>query len=116
LREFALDYPEAVQPALLRSYQKANFNSISTLQISQPVRRAGQSLMPVAGIPYHTIAGVLPGRISESDGLVPFTSAYLQGAESTLRVTSGHKLYENREVIEEVLRILRDHEQAQPVP
>lgn len=108
LRDFALDYPEAVRPELLKTYQKANFNSISTLQISQPVRRAGQSLMPVSGIPYHTIAGVLRGRTPETDGVVPFTSAYLPGAVSTLRVESGHNLYANRDAIAEVLRILRD--------
>ena len=107
LREFALDHPEAVRPELLKSYQKANFNSISTLQISQPVRRAGQALMPGVGIPYHTIAGVLTDRVPETDGVVPFSSAYLPEAVSTLRVASGHKIYANQEAVAEVLRILR---------
>ena len=107
LRSFAIDYPDLVRPELRESYQKANFNSISTLQISQPVRRAGETLLPAAGIPYHTIAGVLPGRTPETDGVVPFSSAFLPAASSTLRVESDHKVYENPEAIAEILRILR---------
>ena len=107
LRSFAIDYPDLVRPELRETYQKANFNSISTLQISQPVRRAGESLLPVAGIPYHTIAGVLPGRAPETDGVVPFSSAFLPAATSTLQVASDHKVYENPEAIAETLRILR---------
>ncbi len=107
LRSFAIDYPDLVRPELRETYQKANFNSISTLQISQPVRRAGESLLPVAGIPYHTIAGVLPGRTPETDGVVPFSSAFLPAATSTLQVASDHKVYENPEAIAETLRILR---------
>lgn len=107
LRAFAIDYPDLVRPELRESYQKANFNSISTLQISQPVRRAGETLLPAAGIPYHTIAGVLPGRTPETDGVVPFASAFLPSASSTLRVESDHQVYENPEAIAEILRILR---------
>lgn len=107
LRAFATDYPDLVKPELRDTYQRANFNSISTLQISQPVRRAGEKLLPAAGIPYHTIAGVLPGRTPESDGVVPFSSAYLPGAESTLRVASDHKVYNDPDAIAETLRILR---------
>ena len=107
LRSFAIDYPDLVRPELRATYQTASFNSISTLQVSQPVRRAGETLLPAAGIPYHTIAGILPGRAPETDGVVPFSSAFLPAASSTLKVESDHKVYRNPEAIAETLRILR---------
>ena len=74
----------------------------------QPVRAAGEALMPVADIPYHTIAGSLPHRQPKTDGVVPLDSAVLDRAESTLIVSSGHKLYDNPDAVAEVLRILRE--------
>jgi pimeloyl-ACP methyl ester carboxylesterase len=108
LRRLAQKNPEAVREELRESYLEARLNSISTLQVSQPVRRAGESLMPVAGIPYHTIAGALPGRQPETDGVVPLASALLPGAASTRVVKSDHKVYESDEAVAEVLRILRE--------
>jgi pimeloyl-ACP methyl ester carboxylesterase len=115
LRAFANDYPDLVRVDLRDTYQKANFNSISTLQISQPVRRAGETLLPAAGIPYHTIAGVLPGRTPASDGVVPLSSVFLPAASSTLLVQSNHKVYENPDAIAETLRILRLESGAAPL-
>lgn len=108
LSHFARDHPGMVHEELRVTYQQARFNSITSLQTSQPIRRAGQSLMPAGGIPYHTIAGVLPGSEPESDGAVPLSSALLPGAASTLVVKSGHNLYDNDEAVAEVLRILRE--------
>lgn len=107
LRRLARDHPETVREELRAAYQRADLNSISTLQAAQPVRRAGESLMPVAGISYHVISGVLPGRLPETDGAVPLSSTLLSGASSTLVVGSGHNVYDNDQAIAEVLRILR---------
>jgi len=108
LRQLANENPDAIREELRESFLQARINSITTLQPSQPVRRAGESLMPGAGIPYHTIAGALPGRLPETDGAVPLASALLPGAASTLVVNWGHKLYESDEAVAEVLRILRE--------
>ncbi len=108
LRRLTLENPDAVREELREAYLQANVNSITSLQSLQPVRRAGETLMPVAGIPYHTIAGTLPGRQPETDGVVPLASALLPGAASTLVVESGHQVYENDEAVAEVLRILRE--------
>jgi pimeloyl-ACP methyl ester carboxylesterase len=108
LSHFARDHPDMVHETLRLTYQHARFNSITSLQTSQPVRRAGESLVPSGDIPYHTIAGVLPGIEPESDGAVPLSSALLPGAASTLIVRSGHNLYDNDEAVAEVLRILRE--------
>ncbi|HEY5802779.1 MAG TPA: alpha/beta hydrolase [Lysobacter sp.] len=99
--------PEAVQPELRLFYQQARLNSISTLQTQQPVRVAGQALMPAAGIRYHTIAGALPGRSPQTDGVVPLSSAVIPGAESTLVLPAGHDVHESAAGVAEVLRILR---------
>ncbi|HEY5851892.1 MAG TPA: alpha/beta hydrolase [Lysobacter sp.] len=107
LKRIAEENPEAVQPELRLFYQQARLNSISTLQTQQPVRVAGQALMPAAGIPYHTIAGALPGRSPQSDGVVPLSSAVIPGAESTLVLPAGHDVHESAAGVAEVLRILR---------
>jgi len=106
LRRLALDHPEAVRPEVAESYRRAQLNSISTLQAMQPVRRAGESLLPVAGVRYHTIAGDLHGQ--GGDGVVPLPSALLPGADSTLVVDHGHALYSNPEVIAQVMGILHE--------
>lgn len=108
LSRFARDHPDMVHEALRETYQQARVNSISSLQTSQPIRRAGQSLMPAGGIAYHTIAGFLPDEEPASDGAVPLNSALLPGAASTLVVKSGHNVYDNDQAVAEVLRILRE--------
>lgn len=106
LRRVSLQNPDAVRENLRATYQQAGLNSISTLQSSQPVRLAGESLMPAPGIAYHSIAGSLPGRQPETDGAVPLASTQLPGAASSLVVQSGHDVYDNETAIAEVLRIL----------
>ncbi|MBU8977910.1 alpha/beta hydrolase [Lysobacter sp. MMG2] len=100
--------PDAVRPELLEFYQQARLNSISTLQVMQPVRAAGESLMPVPGIAYHTIAGSQRGQIPPGDGVVPLESALLPGAASTRVLDAGHDVHMQPEAISEVLRILRE--------
>lgn len=111
LRRLASEHPEAVRESVRENYRLAALNSIATLQREQPVRLAGESLMPVPAIPYHTIAGSLPGQ--EGDGAVPLDSARLPDAESTLVLDAGHDLYRHDAAIGEVLRILRLEIEAQ---
>jgi pimeloyl-ACP methyl ester carboxylesterase len=108
LRRLANEYPEVVRVELRAVYQKMQLNSIHTMRLAQPVRRAGESLMPAAGIPYHTIAAELPGSFPRSDGVVPLSSALLPGAASTLVVESAHDVYDHDQAVAEVLRILRE--------
>ena len=107
LLQLVNDNPYAIREELREAFLQGKINSISSLQTVQAIRREGQSLMPGADIPYHTIAGALPGRQPETDGVVPLASALLPGAASTLVVESNHKLYESDEALTEVLRILR---------
>jgi len=115
LRRIALRNPHAVRPELLPVFLEGWINSITTLQAAQPVRRAAEALMPAEAIPYHTIAGVLPGRRPPSDGVVPLESAMLPGAVSSLIVESGHRVHERPETVAEIVRILREHARENPL-
>ena len=68
--------------------------------------------IPIApGVPYHTIYGDR-GRgdaPKSSDGIVPYWSSHLDGAQSELAVPSGHSAHQNPQAIEEVRRILKLH-------
>jgi len=118
LRRVAQSNPESVRAELLDPYLHGWVNSISTLQSAQPVRAAGERLMPREGVAYHTIAGALPHSGFDSDGVVPVTSTFLDGAQSTLVVRHGHDLAESLEAQAEVLRILQEdvaHGQRWPI-
>lgn len=106
LRRIASVHPDWVNPALLDSYRLARLNSITTLQTGHPVRKAGEQLLPVSGVRYHTIAGDLGGR--GGDGVVPLGSALFPGAHSTLVLDAGHTLYREPAAIARVLAILRE--------
>jgi hypothetical protein len=60
------------------------------------------------GIPYHTIMGDR-GRgdaPNSSDGVVPYWSSHMEGAQSELVVASGHAAHQDPKGIGEVCRIL----------
>ena len=58
-------------------------------------------------IPFHSIIARKPGK--ETDGLVPFASAHLDGSASELVVSGGHYCVSDPAVISEVGRILKEH-------
>jgi hypothetical protein len=61
-------------------------------------------------VPYHSIIGDR-GRgdtPNSSDGVVPYWSSHLDGAQSEKIVPSGHGAEHSPEAITEVLRILRE--------
>jgi hypothetical protein len=60
-------------------------------------------------VPYNTIIGDR-GRgdsPNSSDGVVPYWSSHLNGAESEHIVPSGHGAHQNPQAIAELLRILK---------
>jgi pimeloyl-ACP methyl ester carboxylesterase len=71
--------------------------------------------LPIADhIPYHSIIGDR-GRgntPNSSDGVVPYWSSHLEGAQSERIVPSDHGAHQNKEGIEEVRRILLSLEPA----
>jgi pimeloyl-ACP methyl ester carboxylesterase len=85
--------------------------SVAQLGLGNPVLQSiNQSPMSEA-VPYHSIIGFngkqpLPAG---GDGVVPYTSAHVDGALSELIVSSGHSAEETDEAIVEMRRILTVH-------
>ncbi|KIQ97705.1 hypothetical protein TI01_0642 [Lysobacter sp. A03] len=88
-------------------------NSIDNLRDTDPFVRAAADLPISPRVRYHTIVGQddmsLP-LLQSSDGVVPYRSAHLAGAESEKVVPSWHSVQETPQAILEIRRIL--HEEA----
>jgi pimeloyl-ACP methyl ester carboxylesterase len=90
-------------------------NSIDNLSDTDPFIRASSTLPISPKVHYHTIVGVYKskGPLADSeDGVVPYASAHLEGADSELAVPSWHDVQETPQAIIELRRILRVHAAA----
>jgi pimeloyl-ACP methyl ester carboxylesterase len=86
-------------------------NSVDTLEPNDRFVKAVDNLPITPGIPYHSIMGDR-GRgntPNSSDGIVPYWSSHLDGAQSEMIVDSGHDAQTNPEAIHEVARILKEN-------
>jgi pimeloyl-ACP methyl ester carboxylesterase len=84
-------------------------NSVDTLEPNDRFVQAVNKLPIAPGIPYHSIMGDR-GRgdtPNSSDGIVPYWSSHLEGAQSELVVNSKHNAQYNPQAIREVARILK---------
>jgi pimeloyl-ACP methyl ester carboxylesterase len=84
-------------------------NSVDTLEPNDRFVEAVNKLPIARGIPYHSIIGDR-GRgdtPNSSDGIVPYWSSHLAGAQSELIVNSDHGAQYNPQAIQEVERILK---------
>jgi pimeloyl-ACP methyl ester carboxylesterase len=84
-------------------------NSVDTLEPNDRFVEAVNKLPITPGIPYHSIMGDR-GRgdtPNSSDGIVPYWSSHLRGAQSELIVNSDHGAQYNPQAIREVERILK---------
>ncbi|MBV9671391.1 MAG: alpha/beta fold hydrolase [Verrucomicrobia bacterium] len=92
------------------SARKPHFpTSIETLSPYNPFVKTLNTLPIADHIPYHSVIGDR-GRgntPSSSDGVVPYWSSHLEGAQSERIVPSGHASHQNQEGMEEADRILR---------
>jgi hypothetical protein len=110
LKHVAIENPNAIQGELLKDFRLGHISSLTSLMPDEPVTKVDSQLLPVAGVRYHTIAGVLPGQHPPGDGFVPLSSAIIPGAASTLIVHSNHRVPDNPQAIAAVLEILRHHD------
>ena len=86
-------------------------NSVDTLEPNDRFVEAVNKLPITPGIPYHSIMGDR-GRgdtPNSSDGVVPYWSSHLAGAQSELIVNSDHGAQYNLQAIREVERILKEN-------
>jgi pimeloyl-ACP methyl ester carboxylesterase len=87
-------------------------NSISNLSNQDPFVRLAADLPIAAQVHYHSIIGNDTPDLSlelSSDGVVPYSSAHLAGAQSEKVIRSWHSVQETPEAIVEVRRILHEH-------
>ena len=91
-------------------------NSVDTLAPNNGFVLAINKLPITPGIPYHSIMGDRGKggnkdhrKPVNSDGVVPYWSSHLDGAQSELVVPFAHSAHQNSQAIAEVRRILREH-------
>jgi hypothetical protein len=86
-------------------------NSIDNLSDKDPFIMATENLPISPRVRYHTIVGVYKSNggplATSSDGIVPYSSAHLAGADSELAIPSWHSVQETPAAILELRRILR---------
>lgn len=83
--------------------------SVNTLGNRDPYLRVTATLPIAPAVAYHTIVGhtdTSKALAESTDGVVPYSSAHLDGAQSELVVDSGHALQNTPEAIREIRRIL----------
>jgi pimeloyl-ACP methyl ester carboxylesterase len=90
---------------------KRRANSVDSLSPKSRFLHAMNDIPMTRSVPYNTIIGDR-GRgdsPNSSDGVVPYWSSHMKGAESEHIVPSDHSAHQNPEAIAEVLRILKAH-------
>ncbi|MBV8814998.1 MAG: hypothetical protein JO271_10955, partial [Verrucomicrobia bacterium] len=101
----ARDNSHAMTPEAAAFY-RGRFSAVRTLSPRSPALIA-VSKLPIE-VPYHSVIGQRYRGPKErgSDGVVPYWSSHLDGAESELIVRSGHGVIANDNAVREVIRIL----------
>ncbi len=87
-------------------------NSIDNLSDRDPFVRAAAELPISPRVRYHSIVGNHTPELplaDSSDGVVPYGSAHLAGAQSEMVIPSWHSVQETPEAIIEIRRILHQH-------
>jgi pimeloyl-ACP methyl ester carboxylesterase len=100
-------------PQFGRLFANGMPTSVDNLSPESPYVKISTSLPFRPDVRLHSIIGNKEGRpLTDpkcSDGVVPYTSAHLEGVKSEIVVRSGHGVHEKPEAIEEMRRILRLH-------
>jgi pimeloyl-ACP methyl ester carboxylesterase len=99
--------PDAMTPAAAAFYKGGRFSAVRTLSPKSTALIAVSNL-PIE-VPYHSVIGQEHQGPKErgSDGVVPYWSSHLAGAQSELIVRSGHGvIIDNPDALREVIRIL----------
>jgi hypothetical protein len=92
-------------------------NSIDNLSDTDPFIVAAANLPISQRVRYHTIVGVYKPAgplATTNDGVVPYKSAHLDGADSELAIPSWHSVQETPAAILELRRILALHAATVP--
>ena len=108
--------PQAMTPEAAVFY-RGRFSAVRTLSPRSPALIA-VSKLPIE-VPYHSVIGQHYSGPKErgSDGVVPYWSSHLDGAQSEVIARSGHGVIANRDAVRETIRILHveDRLRRQPI-
>jgi pimeloyl-ACP methyl ester carboxylesterase len=88
------------------------FNSIDNLSSHDPFIRAVADIPVSSRVRYHSIIGCITPELplyDSNDGVVPYSSAHLDGSDSEQVIQSGHSVQETPEAIIEIRRIMHLH-------
>jgi pimeloyl-ACP methyl ester carboxylesterase len=109
LKELATQYPGLLDPYYARVSASGGAPT-SLVSITPNPLLNGLAELPIK-VPFHSIIGHI-GPIAgpgSTDGLVTYSSAHLEGAESEKLVPSGHYLMDHPEAVAEIKRILDEN-------
>jgi pimeloyl-ACP methyl ester carboxylesterase len=108
MRELAADDPGLLRPYFARVGVRAGPTSLISLAPNPLLDSL--SALPIR-VPFHSIIGDRGywGVTHGSDGVVPYSSSHLVGAESEKIVPAGHIVFSNPGAVLEVKRILEEN-------
>jgi pimeloyl-ACP methyl ester carboxylesterase len=108
LREFAAENPGVLNRYFTRVSVRGGPTSLYSLAPNPLLESLAD--LPIA-VPYHSIIGDrgLGGGSQSSDGVVPYSSSHLAGAESEKIVPAGHTVFSSEITVLEIKRILQEN-------
>jgi hypothetical protein len=108
IAQLAMENRDHMVPSAYRFYRAGKLSIIRALSPKNNVLKAIADL-PVA-VPFNSIIGQhASGPVAAgSDGVVPYASSHLDGAESELVIRAGHSAYESPAAIADIRRILHE--------
>ena len=108
MKELAVEDPGILHPYFTRVNARGGPTSLFSLAPNPLLDR--MAALPIKA-PFHSIIGDrgLGGGPRSSDGVVPYSSSHLAGAESEKIVPAGHGVFSNESAVLEIKRILEEN-------
>jgi pimeloyl-ACP methyl ester carboxylesterase len=108
LKELAAENPGVLDPYYARVNARGGPTSLYSIAPNPLIR--GLAALPIK-VPFHSVIGNLGVDLGpdSTDGLVTYSSAHLEGAESEKIIPAGHYLMANPETVAEIKRILDEN-------
>jgi pimeloyl-ACP methyl ester carboxylesterase len=108
LKELAAKNPGVLDPYYARVNARGGPTSLYSIAPNPLI--SGLAALPIK-VPFHSIIGNLGVDLGpdSTDGLVTYSSAHLEGAESEKVIPAGHYLMTNPETVAEIKRILEEN-------
>jgi pimeloyl-ACP methyl ester carboxylesterase len=107
--EISRELVELNGPGLIApEFRRMPLNAIGNLRTDSPILKALDKIPIDPRVPYHSIIPQIAGKLP-TDGVVPYRSSHLDGAQSELIVPGVHTSQQEPDVTAEIRRILKLH-------